>query len=268
MACTITAKKMCIDTVHVEAGIRSGDMTMPEEINRIVTDAITDHFFTTSSFANDNLNAMQVASDRIHFVGNTMIDSLYQNLDRLIQPSFWVQHGLKNNQYFLLTLHRPSNVDLPSKLSSILEAIMNATSSYPVVFPVHPRTRTVLDSLKIDTNRLIMIEPQGYLEFIYLLKSAKAIITDSGGITEEATVLHVPCLTMRNSTERPETILHGTNELIGDNLLSLEENIRKIMSGSWKTGEVPEMWDGQTSQRIVQVLLSLYEKKNILEEAI
>jgi UDP-N-acetylglucosamine 2-epimerase (non-hydrolysing) len=268
MACTITAKKMGIDTVHVEAGIRSGDMSMPEEINRIVTDSITDHFFTTSRFANDNLCAMKVDSTRIHFVGNTMIDSLYQNLDRLIQPKFWELFGLKSQQYFLFTLHRPSNVDLPLKLKGILESIIDATAGLPIIFPVHPRTRKVLDFIKIDTKQLIMIEPQAYLEFIYLLKYAKAIITDSGGITEEATVLHVPCLTMRNSTERPETVIHGTNKLIGDNLSSLAENISIIKNGNWKIGEVPEKWDGHTSQRIVNVLLSLYEKKSIMASAL
>lgn len=259
MACTITAKKLGVDTVHVEAGIRSGDMTMPEEINRILTDAISDYFFTTSTIANDFLKAQKISEDKIHFVGNTMIDTLYQNIDRLQQPSFWLTYGLQNQNYFLLTLHRPTNVDNPKKLQEILEAIRNATKGFQVLFPVHPRTRQVIDAFQIDTNRFILIEPQGYLEFIYLVKNAKGVITDSGGITEEATVLHVPCLTMRNSTERPETVLQGTNELVGDDLQKLEGYLQKIIAGGWKKGTIPELWDGYSANRIVERLTLIYE---------
>ncbi|HPH86138.1 MAG TPA: UDP-N-acetylglucosamine 2-epimerase (non-hydrolyzing) [Ferruginibacter sp.] len=261
MACTITAKKLCIDVVHVEAGIRSGDMTMPEEINRIVTDSICDHFFTTSTIANKNLAAQQVAENRIHFVGNTMIDTLYQNLDRIRKPAFWEDFNLADENYFLLTLHRPSNVDDPKKLQAILDAVMASTANIPIVFPVHPRTRQILNNLKVDHERLRMIDPQGYLEFIYLVKHAKGIITDSGGITEEATVLNIPCLTLRNSTERPETVLMGTNELIGDDLPKLAQCLEKIIAGQWKKGAIPEFWDGKTSGRIVDILHSLYTKK-------
>ena len=184
MACTITAKKLGIDTVHVEAGIRSGDMTMPEEINRIVTDAISDYFFTTSTIANDFLKAQKIGEDKIHFVGNTMIDTLYQNIDRLKQPAFWKTYELQKENYFLLTLHRPANVDNPKILKEILQAIRNATTGFLVLFPVHPRTRQIIDAFQIDTDQFILIEPQGYLEFIYLVKNAKGVITDSGGITE------------------------------------------------------------------------------------
>jgi UDP-N-acetylglucosamine 2-epimerase (non-hydrolysing) len=259
MACTITAKKLCIDTVHVEAGIRSGDMTMPEEINRIVTDAISDYFFTTSTIANDFLKAHKVGDDKIHFVGNTMIDTLYQNLDRLQQPLFWSDYDLQSQNYFLLTLHRPANVDNPKKLSEILQAIRNATKGFQVLFPVHPRTKQIIDAFQIDTDQFILIEPQGYLEFIYLVKNAKGVITDSGGITEEATVLHVPCLTMRNSTERPETVLQGTNELVGDDLQKLESYLQKIIAGEWKKGTIPDLWDGQSANRIVEKLTLIYE---------
>lgn len=260
MACSITAKKLCIDVVHVEAGIRSGDMTMPEEINRIVTDSICDHFYTTSTIANKNLEAQQVLKERIHFVGNTMIDTLIQNLNRLRKPAFLDEFKLLENNFFLLTLHRPSNVDDAAKLGSILDAVMDATAEVPIVFPVHPRTRLILNNLKINHQRLIMIDPQGYLEFIYLVKNAKGIITDSGGITEEATVLHIPCLTLRNSTERPETVTLGTNELIGEDLPKLKLYLEKIIAGEWKKGSIPEFWDGKTSERIVASLLSIYNK--------
>ncbi len=258
MACSIAAKKLCIDVVHVEAGIRSGDMTMPEEINRIVTDSICDHFFTTSQYANDNLRKYQVPETSIHFVGNTMIDTLYQNLEKLKQPFFWNDYKLNSGNYFLVTLHRPSNVDDPEKLKQILNAISNATKGFTVVFPVHPRTRKIMDANNISTEKLIMIDPLGYHEFIYLVKNARGVITDSGGITEEATVLHVPCLTLRNSTERPETVTMGTNELIGDDFDKLEKCLGEIVNGKWKQGSIPEYWDGKTSERIVAILQDLY----------
>ncbi|MCP9751041.1 non-hydrolyzing UDP-N-acetylglucosamine 2-epimerase [Ferruginibacter sp. HRS2-29] len=260
MACTITAKKLCIDVVHVEAGIRSGDMTMPEEINRIVTDSICDHFFTTTEIANKQLAAQQVPQSAIHFVGNTMIDTLYQNLEKIKQPSFWPELQLAPGNYFLLTLHRPSNVDDGEKLKRILEAVISSTAGVPIVFPVHPRTRQMMDKLQMDTSKLLMIDPQGYHEFIYLVKNAKGIITDSGGITEEATVLHIPCLTMRNSTERPETVTMGTNELVGDDLDKLSKYLQQILAGEWKKGDIPAYWDGKTSERIVEILDSLYNK--------
>ena len=251
MACAITAKKLCVDVVHVEAGIRSGDMTMPEEINRIVTDSICDHFFTTSKIANNQLKKNGVADDRIHFVGNTMIDTLYQNIDRARKPEFWETNSLKKKEYLLITLHRPSNVDDPEKLDKILSAIKEGSSNLPVIFPVHPRTRQTIDKFKINNKNIVMIDPQGYLEFMYLVQNAKAVITDSGGITEEATVLNIPCLTLRNSTERPETVTIGTNELIGDDLCKLKLYLKKIMNGEWKKGTIPPFWDGKTSERII-----------------
>lgn len=260
MACTITAKKLCIDVAHVEAGIRSGDMKMPEEINRIVTDSISDHFFTTTAEANHLLQTIGVNQNRIHFVGNTMIDTLYANLSRIIKPDVWETHQLKENKYFLLTLHRPSNVDNPNKLKSILHSIKEATGEHKIVFPVHPRTRKNMEEYGVSEAGLSMIEPLGYLEFIYLVKHAKGIITDSGGITEEATVLNIPCLTLRNSTERPETVTMGTNELIGDDLDKLRGCIHKILIGDWKSGKIPPLWDGKTSERIVQTIEHLYLK--------
>ena len=267
MACTITAKKLNIEVVHVEAGIRSGDKTMPEEINRIVTDSICDHFFTTSVRAGEVLAAQQVPVERIHFVGNTMIDTLHQNLSRIRKPGCYDELGLKDKQYLLLTLHRPSNVDAPLKLQSILNAVLGSVAQWPVVFPVHPRTRQILAGMQSNYPNLYMIDPQGYLEFIYLVKNTLGVVTDSGGITEEATVLHIPCLTMRNSTERPETISIGTNELIGDDLHKLSSSIGNIVAGKWKKGGIPEFWDGKTSERIVKLLLEIYAGASVINKA-
>ncbi|MGB7210799.1 MAG: UDP-N-acetylglucosamine 2-epimerase (non-hydrolyzing) [Pyrinomonadaceae bacterium] len=258
MACTISAKKLCVPVVHVEAGIRSGDMTMPEEINRIVTDSICDHFFTTTTLAGDLLHKTGVEDARIHFVGNTMIDTLTQNLDRLQKPKIWDSTGLASKNYFLLTLHRPANVDDAGKLVEFLNAILDGTEEYRVIFPVHPRTRKTLQNVHFNNNRLIQIDPLGYLEFIYLLKYARAVITDSGGITEEATVLDVPCMTLRDSTERPETVTIGTNELVGTNPQDLAPYLKRLSEGKWKKGATPELWDGHTSKRIVKILLQIY----------
>jgi UDP-N-acetylglucosamine 2-epimerase (non-hydrolysing) len=258
MACTITAKKMGIDVAHVEAGIRSGDMTMPEEINRIVTDSICDHYFTTSEMANVNLLANGAKKQQIHFVGNTMIDTLYHNLEKLIKPADWDKYRLTENEYFLTTLHRPANVDDPTNLKNLLDAIMQGTKEYKVVFPVHPRTRKTLETISYSNERLIQIDPQSYLEFIYLIKNSRAIITDSGGITEEATVLGIPCMTLRDSTERPETVTLGTNELVGTNPKNLAPYLEKAVKGDWKKGIIPELWDGKTSERIIAKLLELY----------
>lgn len=258
MACAITAKKLCIDVAHVEAGIRSGDMTMPEEINRLVTDAVTDHFFTTSELANKNLINAGVSADRIHFVGNTMIDTLYQNLDRLQQPALWKENQLNEKEYFLITLHRPANVDDAENLSYLLDVIAEEAGGYPVVFPVHPRTKKNLSEKYLNNSNFIFTEPLGYLEFIYLVKHAKAIITDSGGITEEATVLNIPCLTLRNSTERPETITLGSNHLVGTNPSNLIPHMKIIKNNQWKQSTIPPLWDGNTSGRIVDKLLAIY----------
>jgi UDP-N-acetylglucosamine 2-epimerase (non-hydrolysing) len=259
MACTIVAKKLCVPVVHVEAGIRSGDMTMPEEINRMVTDSICDHFFTTSELANTNLIASGVSTDRIHFVGNTMIDTLLQNSNRMRQPNFWKSNELKAKNYYLLTLHRPANVDNLDKLRELLDAILKGTEKAPVVFPVHPRTRQRLRMLQYSDPRLLQIEPMSYLEFIYMIKYGKAIITDSGGITEEATVFNIPCLTLRDTTERPETITLGSNELVGTNPNNLFPFLRRLQAGEWKKATIPPLWDGHTSERIVSKLLEIYK---------
>ena len=257
MACAISAQKMHVKVAHVEAGIRSGDWTMPEEINRLVTDSITNYFFTTTEVANQTLRQSGVADDRIFWVGNTMIDTLLKHRSRFIQPGIWETAGLTAGKYIVMTLHRPANVDEESNLKYLIEEIIAHTHGLPLVFPVHPRTAKVLEGLGINAPQLHLVEPMGYLEFNYLVERAKAVITDSGGITEETTVMGVPCMTLRNSTERPETVDMGTNELLGIDPKAIGPAMDKLFSGNWKTGSIPPLWDGGTSKRIVEVLLSV-----------
>jgi UDP-N-acetylglucosamine 2-epimerase (non-hydrolysing) len=254
MACAIAAQKLWVKVAHVEAGIRSGDWGMPEEINRLVTDSITNHFFTTSEVANVNLRRAGVAEGAIHFVGNTMIDTLLANMDRLRPPSFWSELGLERGRYFVMTLHRPANVDSGATFQLMLDAISAGTRGEKVVFPVHPRTaKTLREGSRVPAN-ILLVDPQPYLEFNFLVRNAKAVITDSGGITEETTVMGVPCMTLRNSTERPETVTIGTNELLGTDPSALKPALDRLFDGAWKRGAVPPLWDGKTSERIVAVL--------------
>ena len=254
MACAIVAQKLWIRVAHVEAGIRSGDWSMPEEINRMVTDAITNWFFTTSEVANDNLRRAGVGEERIFFVGNTMIDTLLAHMPRFKAPLFWAEHGLLPGQYFVMTMHRPANVDTALSLSAVLKAIGDGARGMTVVFPVHPRTTKTLVALADLPKNLLLVEPQPYLEFNYLVKHAKAVITDSGGVTEETTVMGVPCITMRNSTERPETVTVGTNELIGTDPARVKPTLDRLFDGRWKTGAIPPLWDGKSGLRIVEHL--------------
>ena len=261
MACSIVAQKLCVPVAHVEAGIRSGDWTMPEEINRMVTDAITNYFFTTSEVANANLRRAGVSDDRIFFVGNTMIDSLLANLERTRPPTFWAEQALAPHGYFVLTLHRPANVDTAASLQAMLDAVSRGARDLPVIFPVHPRTaKTMRESVRVPEN-IRLVDPQAYLEFIYLIRHAKAVVTDSGGITEETTVMGVPCLTLRDSTERPETVTVGTNELLGTDPAALAQAFARLFAGDWKKGAIPEKWDGKTGARIVVELERLLTAK-------
>ncbi len=256
MACAIVAKKLNVKVAHVEAGIRSGDMTMPEEINRIVTDSITDYFFTTSTTATENLLKFGGNSSNIHFVGNVMIDTLYQNRNRLLKPSFWTTFGLEINNYVVLTLHRPSNVDEEKSLLQLLHGIDKLVSNKKVVFPIHPRTKAILGETNLSFKNIIFVEPQSYLHFIFLIKNSFAVITDSGGISEETTVLGIPCFTMRTTTERPETISIGTNNLIGTSIENLEIEFNKFLKNGAKKAGIPKLWDGKTSERIIAILLA------------
>lgn len=257
MACAIVAQKLHIKVAHVEGGIRSNDWTMPEEINRLVTDAITNYFFTTSEVANQNLLNSGIKNEQIYFVGNTMIDTLLRQELNFRQPEIWSEIGLKEKSYIVMTLHRPANVDQEESLKNLLEEIIYNSQDLPLVFPVHPRTAKNLEHLAISNPRLHLIEPLGYLEFNYLVKNAKAVITDSGGITEETTVMGIPCMTLRDNTERPETITTGTNELIGTNPKAIKPSLEKLFSGDWKKGGIPEKWDGKTATRIVDILIGL-----------
>ncbi len=255
MACSIVAKKLNIKVAHVEAGIRSYDITMPEEINRMVTDSITDYFFTTSAVANKNLKKEGHAKEKIFFVGNTMIDTLLKQRSRFQQPAVWNDLQLADKQYFVMTLHRPANVDGAEKLRALIAEITNNAQGLPIIFPVHPRTAKIFKDLGIEAPNLHCVEPMGYLEFNYLVEKAKCVITDSGGITEETTVMRVPCITLRDNTERPETVTIGTNELIGTNPAAIAPVMQKLFAGNWKKGKIPKLWDGKTAGRIVEELL-------------
>jgi UDP-N-acetylglucosamine 2-epimerase (non-hydrolysing) len=202
--------------------------------------------------ANGNLRKAGVSEESIVFVGNTMIDTLLRHENDFVAPAFWEAESLKKGDYLVMTLHRPSNVDDADQLRSIFEVIDEELKDHKVVFPVHPRTRKNMESFGIKPMNVVMAEPLGYFEFNYLVKNAKGVITDSGGITEETTVMGVPCITMRNSTERPETVDIGTNELIGTDPENLRKALKQLLSGQWKQGNIPPMWDGKTAERIVE----------------
>ena len=303
MACSIVAKKLNTKVCHVEAGIRSWDLTMPEEINRMVTDSLADYMFTTSEVANRNL-VRQGASlqlppegrrviaqnpspingedgkcdNKIHpslqggagvgpkvwFVGNVMIDTLLANRARFRKPEVWDELGLKEQEFIVMTMHRPANVDEENHLRAMMEQIIDNVHGLPVIFPIHPRTAKLFYGLWGDEAELAkrlpnlhIVEPMGYLEFNYLVERAKAVVTDSGGITEETTVMGVPCITLRDNTERPETCTVGTNELIGTDPAAIKPALDKLFAGEWKKGAIPELWDGHTAARIIEILADL-----------
>ncbi len=258
LACSLTAKKLLVPVAHVEAGLRSRDETMPEEINRRVTDTISDLLFTPSPDGDANLLAEGVHKNRIHRVGNIMIDSLVTILGRISHEQeldILRRWALREGEYVLVTLHRPSNVDEPHSLRRILEYLNRVSEAVPVVFPMHPRTKKNIGAFGIDIAfrpTFQIVDPVRYREFITLEKKARFILTDSGGIQEETTFLGLPCVTLRPNTERPITVTQGTNELA--DLDTVEEKSRRILSGAWKPGSVPELWDGRTAERIVKVL--------------
>lgn len=258
LACSVTAKKLFIPVAHVEAGLRSFDMTMPEEINRKVTDAISDILFTPSKDGDENLIREGVERNKIHLVGNIMIDSLVtilKKIDQSYEDKVFQKFGLKKNNFVLVTLHRPSNVDDKNNLERVMHFLNCLSLKIPVIFPVHPRTKKNISGL--DTSCSVnenfkIVEPLRYKEFITLEKYSRFVVTDSGGIQEETTYLNTPCLTLRTNTERPVTITEGTNELVTHE--NIGQKIDRILMGNWKQGKLPELWDGKTAQRIVDIL--------------
>ena len=289
MACSIVAKKLNTKVCHVEAGIRSWDLTMPEEINRMVTDSLADYMFTTTDIADRNLlrqgavyaedwQPEQVAlghdrcPQRVWRVGNVMIDTLLKNMPRFRKPAVYDELGLQEGKYVVMTMHRPANVDEETHLRALMEQIITNVHGEPIVFPIHPRTAKIFYGLwgtatdSVEENRaalhkvfpnLYIVDPMGYLEFNYLVQHSRAVVTDSGGITEETTVMGVPCITLRDNTERPETCMVGTNELIGTNPAAVKPALDRLYAGEWKKGAIPELWDGHAAERIVEILANL-----------
>jgi UDP-N-acetylglucosamine 2-epimerase (non-hydrolysing) len=249
MACSIVAAKLRIPVAHVEAGLRSFDRSMPEEINRLVTDALASHLFTTSRDADENLKREGADPSKIFFVGNVMIDTLMKH--RAKASALPVD---KPKQYALVTLHRPSNVDDPNVLRGILEALDEISKTMPVLFPIHPRTAKRIEDFGFSMNGIRTTPPQGYLEFLNLQATATVVLTDSGGAQEETTILGVPCLTLRHNTERPITITDGTNIMVGPDKSRILDAFRRIMSGDWKPAGPPEFWDGHAAERIIRVI--------------
>lgn len=265
MACAITAKKLGIKVAHVEAGLRSRDMAMPEEINRLCTDVLCDYLFTTDHFANENLLAEGVSPDKVIFVGNVMIDTLLKHRELARGLGLVERWGLRSGRFATLTLHRPSNVDEPLIFRGILEALHQVAQEIPIIFPIHPRTRKRVEQFGFgdyfsDTERpcgLWMTEPLGYLDFLHLNMNALMVITDSGGLQEETTVLGVPCITLRNNTERPITCEMGTNFVVGNSRNDILRHAFRALSGEVPRGRVPDKWDGRTAERIVGFLRNL-----------
>jgi len=252
LACALTAKKLGFRIAHVEAGLRSRDASMPEEINRLCTDAISDLLFTTEAIANQNLRSEGVAADKIHFVGNTMVDTLRQQLDRAL--ALPLPEGVAPGRYAVLTLHRPANADSSRQLAIILGAINAIASRIPVIFPVHPRTAPRLAGLELHSE-IRVVQPMSYLPFLGLLARSRMVLTDSGGVQEETTVLGVPCLTIRPNTERPITCEIGTNVLVGADPERILGAATAILGGRARTAAIPEKWDGHAAERIVDILL-------------
>jgi UDP-N-acetylglucosamine 2-epimerase (non-hydrolysing) len=265
IACALVAAKKSVPVIHVEAGLRSYDRAMPEEINRVLTDQISDTLFTTEREARANLMREGIADERIHFVGNVMIDTLKRQLGRA-KPARETLAGHAGaaalasgaRRYAVLTLHRPSNVDDAAALKPLLQAITDVSALIPIVFPIHPRTRARIESFGLSgalaTPNIVLLPPQGYLEMLGLMKDAKLVLTDSGGIQEETTALGVPCITLRHNTERPITVAEGTNTVVGNDPEKILATVRDILRTGGKAGKIPEFWDGRAAERIAAEL--------------
>ncbi|MBN1179248.1 MAG: UDP-N-acetylglucosamine 2-epimerase (non-hydrolyzing) [Anaerolineae bacterium] len=259
LACTLVAVKLCVPVAHIEAGLRSFDRVMPEEINRVLTDQVADMLFTTERDANENLRREGVAAEKIHFVGNVMIDTLLRHKERALALDILGQYGAASGGFALLTLHRPSNVDAPEVLSGILDALGEIQTRLPILFPAHPRTVKRVQEFGFEARLaalpgLRVVAPLGYLEFLNLMASARLVLTDSGGIQEETTILGVPCLTLRENTERPVTVTEGTNRIVGNDPQRIVSAALAVLDGKSKAGCTPELWDGRAAERIVSVL--------------
>ena len=258
IACALVAKKLRVKVAHVEAGLRSFDMKMPEEINRLLTDQISDFLFTTEKSAELNLKREGIGADKIFFVGNIMIDTLITNLEKAKKLNLLDKYNLKKNDYALITLHRPSNVDTKENLEKMLNILNFLQEKVKVFFPIHPRTKKNLEKFDLEKNikdlNIVLSNPIGYLEFLNLMTNSKLILTDSGGIQEEASYLKIPILTAREGTERPITVDEGTNTIIGNDLLKAKKYIEEIIYNKYKQGQNIEKWDGQTAERIVRII--------------
>jgi len=259
IACSLTAKKLHIEVAHVEAGLRSFDRYMPEEINRILTDSISDYLFVTEKSGLINLKNEGIDEKKIFFVGNCMIDSLISILPLAKSSNVLEKLAIKQKEYIIVTMHRPSNVDSAHRLSELVKLLNSISSKQKVVFPVHPRTRKNLESFglvkKLDRN-ILLTEPIGYIDFIAMLKKSTLILTDSGGIQEESTYLGVQCITLRSTTERPSSIEEGTNQLVGEDFKKAEKAVMEIIKGYEKNGSIPELWDGKSAERISEILFN------------
>lgn len=262
IACALVCAKLGVRVAHVEAGLRSRDRSMPEEINRILTDAISDLLLTTSEDADENLKNEGIAAEKIRFVGNVMIDSLFYNLKKAENSNIREDLNLSGKDYAVLTLHRPSNVDERETFSGLLDALVSIGEKLPVIFPVHPRTKSNIEkfgfSEKVESSNINLINPLGYLDFMRLYSGAKLVLTDSGGLQEETTALGIPCLTLRENTERPVTIELGTNHLVGTNPQKIKQTAFEILENkdTKKAAKIPPLWDGHAAERICQELIS------------
>ncbi len=261
IACGLVAVKLGIKLIHVEAGLRSGDRSMPEEINRILTDSISDLLFCTEKSGVENLKREGVSDDRVHLVGNVMIDTLLKNQAKAEQSTILEDMGLTPKSYATMTMHRPSNVDDPKTLAGLLDAIEVIQNDMPIIFPIHPRTQKNITSFGLLERvqampNLRLVEPQGYLDFLKLNANARVVLTDSGGLQEETTVLGVPCITLRENTERPITCEVGTSQLVGSATKAILEAYENVKAGKYDNRKIPELWDGGAAERIAEVILN------------